>query len=83
LDYISDLKSLSGTRIGEITYSKTILLSSEKTESALARYGFRAYACWYRGQIKGCSSSPADPLFMRQCVFLKSAPFFLIFRGSN
>lgn len=22
---------------------------------------------WYRGQIEGCSSSPADPLFMRQC----------------
>lgn len=33
---------------------------------------------WYRGQIEGCSSSPADPLFMRQCnAAEKGKPLFI------
>lgn len=33
---------------------------------------------WYRGHIEGCSSSPADPLFMRQCDGAEVSPFFLV-----
>ncbi|CAA2975062.1 geranylgeranyl pyrophosphate synthase [Olea europaea subsp. europaea] len=45
---------------------------------------------WYRGQIEGCSSSPADPLFMRQCnaaekgenrLLLTASPIYSIMYG--
>ncbi|CAN4127022.1 unnamed protein product [Withania somnifera] len=39
---------------------------------------------WYRGQIEGCSSSPADPLFMRQCnAAEKGKPLFILLPGPD
>lgn len=37
---------------------------------------------WYIGQIEGCSSSPADPLFMRQYDAAEKALCFFIFISS-